>query len=220
MNIPKMGINIPNMGRKVKTKVYEAPRQTSLASALFSATQQRVLGFLFGQPDRSFFATELIGLVGAGSGVVQRELVRLAESGMVTVTRIGTQKHYQANPDSPVFEELCGLIQKTVGLREPLKHSLEPYKDQIDVAFVYGSIAKGTDTARSDIDLMIIGDDLDYVGVYKAIDEAETLLHRKVNPNLFTLDEWRKKLADKNPFIVKVKQQAKLFIYGSENDLT
>lgn len=207
------------MGRKVKTKVYQAPRQTSLAGALFSATQQRVLGFLFGQPDRSFFATELIGLIGAGSGAVQRELARLAESGIVTVTRIGTQKHYQANPDSPLFEELCGLIRKTVGLRDPLQQSLVLYRDQIDVAFVYGSVAKGTDTARSDIDLMIIGDELDYVGVYNAVHEAETMLHRTVNPNLSTLKEWRKKIADKNPFIVKVKEQPKLFIYGSENDL-
>lgn len=215
-----MGINIPNMGRKVKTKLYEAPRQTSLASALFSATQQRVLGFLFGQPDRSFFATELIGLVGAGSGVVQRELVRLAESGIVTVTRIGTQKHYQANPDSPVFEELCGLIRKTVGLREPLKHSLEPFNDHIDVAFIYGSVAKGSDTAKSDIDLMIIGDGMDYVGVYEALQNAESVLHRSVNPNLSTLDEWNKKLAKKNPFTVKILSLPKLFIYGSEDDLT
>ncbi len=215
-----MGINIPNMGRKVKTKLYEAPRQTSLASALFSATQQRVLGFLFGQPDRSFFATELIGLVGAGSGVVQRELVRLAESGIVTVTRIGTQKHYQANPDSPVFEELCGLIRKTVGLREPLKHSLEPFNDHIDVAFIYGSVAKGSDTAKSDIDLMIIGDGMDYVGVYEALQNAESVLHRPVNPNLSTLDEWNKKLAKKNPFTVKILSLPKLFIYGSEDDLT
>lgn len=215
-----MGINIPNMGRKVKTKLYEAPRQTSLASALFSATQQRVLGFLLGQPDRSFFATELIGLVGAGSGVVQRELVRLAESGIVTVTRIGTQKHYQANPDSPVFEELCGLIRKTVGLREPLKHSLEPFNDHIDVAFIYGSVAKGSDTAKSDIDLMIIGDGMDYVGVYEALQNAESVLHRPVNPNLSTLDEWNKKLAKKNPFTVKILSLPKLFIYGSEDDLT
>ncbi len=192
----------------------------TIQDALFSSVQQRVLGILFGQPDRRFQGAELIRMAKSGTGAVHRQLTSLAASGLVNVTQIGNQKHYQANPDAPVFEELCGLIRKTVGLREPLKHSLEPFNDQIDVAFIYGSVAKGTDTARSDIDLMIIGDDLDYVGVYKAIDEAETLLHRKVNPNLSTLAEWRKKLADKNPFIVKVKQQAKLFIYGSENNLT
>lgn len=213
MHIPILGIIIPKMGIPQTNTV-------TIQDALFSSVQQRVLGILFGQPDRRFQGAELIRMAKSGTGAVHRQLTSLAASGLVTVTQIGNQKHYQANPDAPVFEELCGLIRKTVGLRVPLENSLEPYKDQIDVAFVYGSIAKGTDTARSDIDLMIIGDDLDYVGVYKAIDEAETLLHRKVNPNLSTLDEWRKKLADKNPFIVKVKQQAKLFIYGSENDLT
>ena len=87
---------------------------TSLADALFTATQQRVLGLLFGEPDRSFYTSELIDRIGAGSGAVQRELKRLAESGLVTVKRIGNQKHYQANPDSPVYVELCGLVQKAV----------------------------------------------------------------------------------------------------------
>lgn len=214
-----MGINMPNMGMKVKTRVSKAPRQTSLAGALFSTTQQRVLGFLFGQPERSFFATELIGLVGAGSGAVQRELARLADSGLVTVTRVGTQKHYQANPDSPVFAEMCGLIRKTVGLREPIKAALEPFQDQITAAFIYGSVAKGTDTAKSDIDLMVIGKNLDYAELYEALQAAELVLHRTVNPNLTTLDEWKKKLAKSNPFYVKVSSQSKLFIYGSENDL-
>ncbi len=207
------------MGSKVKTKVSKARKQTSLAGALFSTTQQRVLGLLFGQPDRSFFATELINLIGAGSGAVQRVLVRLADSELVTVSRVGTQKHYQANRDSPLFEELCGLIRKTVGLREPLKNALEPYRDQIEIAFIYGSIAKGADTAMSDIDLMVFGDVLDYVRIYAALDKAETILHRPVNPSLTTQIEWRKKLAENNPFYVKVASQPKLFIYGSENDL-
>jgi len=122
LNIPKMGSNMPNMGMKAKT--VPLPRRTSLTDALFSATQQRVLAFLFGQPERSFFATELIGLVGAGSGAVQRELARLAQSSLVTVTRIGTQKHYQANPKSPIFAELCAIVRKTVGLAEPLREAL------------------------------------------------------------------------------------------------
>ncbi|MBX9811154.1 MAG: hypothetical protein K2Y16_06015 [Burkholderiales bacterium] len=86
-----------------------------MAGALFTATQQRVLGLLFGQPERSFFATELIALARAGSGAVQRELQRLAESGFVTVTRIGNQKHYQANRAAPIFEELRGMVLKTLG---------------------------------------------------------------------------------------------------------
>ena len=114
------------MGRRAKARVPGPPKRTSLADALFSATQQRVLGYLFGQPERSFFATELIRLAGGGSGGVQRELARLADSRLVTVTRVGTQKHYQANPKSPIFAELCAIAQKTVGLAEPLRKALAP----------------------------------------------------------------------------------------------
>src|SRR5574340_398791 len=109
-----LGLNMPNMG--ISSKHAPSHQPTGLADALFSSTQQRVLGYLFGQPERSFFANELIGLAGAGSGAVQRELKRLSESGLVTVTRLGNQKHYQANPASPIFIELCGIAQKTTRL--------------------------------------------------------------------------------------------------------
>ncbi len=135
LNIPKMGIKIPNMGMKTKPPL--PPPRTSLADALFSTTRQRVLAFLFGQPERSFFATELIGLAGGGSGAVQRELARLAQSGLVTVTRVGTQKHYQANPESPIFAELCGITQKTVGLAKLGDHA------RIN-AIGFGKFASGT----------------------------------------------------------------------------
>ncbi|WP_316367935.1 nucleotidyltransferase domain-containing protein [Candidatus Thiodiazotropha sp. CDECU1] len=212
MNIPILGIIIPKMGINESGSV-------TIQDALFTSVQQRVLGILFGQPDRRFQGAELIHMAQSGTGAVHRQLTNLAACGLVNVTRIGNQKHYQANPDSPVFKELCGLIRKTVGLREPLLKSLQPYRDRIDIAFVYGSVAKGTDTARSDIDLMIIGDDLDYTGIYDALHEAETLLHRQVNPNLLTLQDWRNKIVDENPFIMKVMEQPKLIIHGSENDL-
>ena len=119
-----MGTTLPAMGRLTTAKHSRPARRkgaadstapTSLADALFTATQQRVLALLFGEPDRSFYTSELIDRIGAGSGAVQRELKRLAESGLVTVKRIGNQKHYQANPDSPVYAELRGLVQKAVG---------------------------------------------------------------------------------------------------------
>ena len=212
MHIPILGIIIPKMGSNVTDSV-------RIQDALFSGVQQRLLGIIFGQPARRFQGAELIRMINSGIGAVHRQLTTLAASGLINVTRIGNQKHYQANPDSPVFEELCGLIRKTVGLREPLQHSLEPLKDQIQVAFVYGSIALGTDTARSDIDLMLIGERLDYVSVYEAIQHAETILKRKISPNLTTLSEWRKKLNEENPFITNVNKRAKLFIYGSEDEL-
>ena len=126
--MPILGINIPKMGMKSNTP----SMQTSLADALFSGTQQRVLGLIFGQPERSFYATELIGLTGAGSGAVQRELARLAQSGLVTVHPLGNQRHYRANPDSPIYVELCGIALKTVGLAEPLREALAPLANEKD----------------------------------------------------------------------------------------
>ncbi len=122
-------------------------RSESMVGALFTATQQRVLGLLFGQPDRSYYATELIGLARVGSGAVQRELARLTRSGLITVRAVGAQKHYQANPHSPLFAELCGIAQKTTGLAEPLRESLQALAPEIRAAFVYGSVAKQQDTA-------------------------------------------------------------------------
>jgi len=212
-----MGIKMPKMGTKHKS--IAAPRRTSLAAALFSNTQQRVLSWLFGQPQRSFFATELIGLAGGGSGAVQRELARLADSGLVTVTRVGTQKHYQANPEAPVFAELCGLVQKTVGLAEPLRDALAPIASKITAAFVFGSVAKRTDTAASDIDIIVLSDKLEYADVFEALQKAEERLGRAVNPTVYAPADWRKKKASGNAFVVKVAKQPKIFLIGSESTL-
>ncbi len=210
-----MGITIPIMGMTTKTP----SMQTSLADALFSGTQQRVLGLIFGQPQRSFYATELIGLTGAGSGAVQRELARLAQSGLVTVRPLGNQKHYQANPDSPIHAELCGIAQKTVGLAEPLREALAPLAKRIAAAFVYGSVAKRQDTAASDIDLMLISDKLSYADVFAGLEEVGARLGRPVNPTLMTRKELAKRIADDNAFVTRVLAQPKLWLIGSDDDL-
>jgi len=212
-----MGIKMPNMGMKAKTSV--SPPATSLADALFSTTQQRVLAFLFGQPERSFFATELIRLAGGGSGAVQRELARLAQSGLVAVTRMGMQKHYQANPKSPIFAELCAIAQKTVGLAEPLREALAPLAKRITAAFVFGSVAKRSDTATSDIDVLVISDSVDYADVFAALQSVEARLARTINPTVYSPANWRKKRKSGNAFVVKVAAQPKLFLIGTEKEL-
>ena len=200
------------MGRKTTTNA-------GLATALFSQVQLRVLHLFFGQPDQKFQASKIIQLVGSGSGAVQRELEKLTKAGILTVTPLGNQKFYQANRQSPIFEELHSLIIKTVGLLEPLRRALKPLSSHIWAAFVYGSVAKQKDTAKSDIDLMILGKELTYSDVYAALQKAEKALRRPVNPNLMTAEEWKQKLAKKNPFLSKIAQQPKLFIVGTENEL-
>lgn len=209
--MPKMGM--PKLvSRRVK-------QQTSLADALFTTTQQRVLGLLFGQPDRSFYATELIVLAAAGSGAVQRELARLEQSGLVAVRRVGAQKHYQANPESPLFDELCGIARKTVGLAEPLRKALAPLAPKIAAAFVYGSIAKKADTASSDVDLMVVSDSVTYADLFELVEPVSAGLRRTVNPTVYTRKELAKRIKEENAFVKRVLSQPKLWIYGSENDL-
>lgn len=191
----------------------------SLADALFSTTQQRVLGLLFGQPDRSFYATELIGLAGVGSGGVQRELARLAQSGLVTVRSVGNQKHYQANPDAPIYTELCGIVRKTFGLAEPLRLALAPLAGQIKCAFVFGSVAKRQDSAASDIDLMLMSDSLSYADTFAALEVASAQLGRTVNPTIVTMQDLARRMEQGEAFITRVLAQPKLWLIGGEDDL-
>lgn len=193
--------------------------RSGLADALFPGTKQRVLGLLFGQPHRSFYATEIIGLVASGSGSVQRELANLAQTGLVTVKAVGNQKHYRANPDSPIFAELCAIVQKTVGLAEPLRDALAPLAPKIMAAFVYGSIAKNTDTARSDIDLMLLSDDISYGDVFAALEDVGNKLSRPVNPTILTRKEFAKRLEAHESFLTRVLAQPKIWILGGDDDL-
>jgi predicted nucleotidyltransferase len=192
----------------------------SLSNALFSKVQQRVLALIFGHPDRSFYASEIMRNVNSGTGAVERELSRLQRCGLVSVVRIGNQKHYQANHQSPIFAELQSLVLKTVALAEPLRKSLEPYSDRLEAAFVYGSLAKGTDTASSDIDLMVIGDELNYSELYTALQNVEPALGRKVSPIFLSPKDWRRKTSEKGSFASKVHALPKIFVFGSEDDLS
>lgn len=223
-----MGIIMPEMGTRARNKKPpHVRRQTTsgdgesgpvgLADALFTTTQQRVLGLLFGQPERSFFATELIELTRSGSGAVQRELMRLAASGLVTVTRIGNQKHFQANRASPVFDELCSLIIKTVGLADPIRRAIEPLAEKIDLVLLYGSVPKGTDTADSDIDLLVVADDVTLEDLYAVLAAAETSLDRKINPTLYTAKEFDQRRNAGNAFLTRVLTGKHMVLFGDEH---
>jgi predicted nucleotidyltransferase len=190
-----------------------------LADALFTPVQQRVLGLLFGQPDRRFQSAELIRLAGGGVGAVHRQLARLAESGLVTVTRSGNQKHYQARRDSPIFEELHGLAVKTVGVAEPLRRALGPLGVAIQAAFVYGSVAKGTDRVGSDIDVIIVSDTLTHAEVFEALQEAESALGRKINPTVMSRAQWHSKRSRADSFVGRISRQPRVFLFGSDDDL-
>ncbi len=216
--IPEMGSMIPVVGTMI-TKTPIANRPAALAGALFTPVQQRVLGLLFGQPSRRFQSAELIRLVDSGTGAAHRVLKRLAACGLVRVSESGRQKYYQANPHSPVYEDLVGLILKTVGLVDPLREALEPFAEDIQAAFVFGSVAEGRDRADSDIDLMVVAESLDYATLYEGLQAAERTLGRTVNPNLISPSQWRQKQHRKDSFIVRIADRPRLFLVGTEDDL-
>jgi predicted nucleotidyltransferase len=190
-----------------------------LADALFGQVRQRVLGLLFGHPERSFYTNEIIGWVDAGSGAVQRELARLEAVGLVTTSRVGRQKHYQANERAPIFSELRGIVLKTSGLGDVLRDALSPFHGDIRAAFVFGSIAKGSDGARSDVDLMVIGDRLTYAELFSALETASSRLARSVNPTIYTSAELARRVGERNPFLMKVLEQPKIWLIGEDHDL-
>jgi predicted nucleotidyltransferase len=191
----------------------------NVAGALFSKVQLSVLGLMMGQPERVFSISEIIQAAASGSGAVQRELIKLTKAGLVAISLSGKRKLYQANRQSPIFEELRSILRKTVNLVDPLKSALTPYRSNIDAAFVYGSIAKGTENAQSDIDLMIIGDGLSYGDVSTALHVAEKFLRRPIHPNLMTSEEWRQRRNRKSAFVTRILEQPKLFVVGTNNEL-
>jgi len=207
-----MGMMQPNMGM-IKTA---SSATSGLADALFPKVRQRVLAVLFGRPDQSFYANEVIALAQSGTGAVQRELAALAEAGLLTVSKQGNQKHFQANAAAPVFTELRGLILKTMGLADVLRTALGPLAPQIEAAFVYGSVARQQDTASSDIDLMIVSPSLGYADVYSALESAAATLGRTINPTLYAPSDLARRIAQDNAFVTRVLQQPKIWLIGTE----
>lgn len=190
-----------------------------MADALFPRVRQRVLAILYGNPDRSFFGREIMALAQSGAGAVQRELADLAAAGLLKVSSRGNQKHYQANPAAPVFGELRGLVLKTFGLADVLRNALAPLASKIAFAFIFGSVAKGEDTAGSDIDVMIVSDSLGYADVFGALEPAAITLGRPVNPTVYTNAQLTKRTKQDNAFIQRVLAQPKIWLIGHEERL-
>lgn len=221
--MPILGINVPDMGMNSGRRISEAAAlyaSANLSDALFTRTQQRVLGLLFGSPGRAFSVNELIQTTGAGSGAIQREIARLSGSGLLSMEQVGNQKRYRANPDSPIHDELVAIVGKTFGLAMPIGDALAPLADRIELAFVYGSVAKRSDTAASDIDLMVVSDELTYADVVSALHPLIERLGREVNPTLYSRAELRKRREAGNAFVERVLAQPKLWVIGDESGLS
>jgi predicted nucleotidyltransferase len=175
---------------------------------------------LFGQPDRSFFLGELIELVHSGSGGVQRELSRLVDAGLVVTRSVGNQKHFQANRAAPIFNELQAIVLKTVGLAGPIKAALTRSPQPIELALIYGSIAKHSDTASSDIDLLIVSEGLTLDQTYAVLAPAEKAISRKLSVTLLTPKEFQQRRLDNSPFLTKVLSGQYILLAGDLDGVT
>jgi predicted nucleotidyltransferase len=192
---------------------------TSLGDALFTKTQQRVLGLLYGRPDKSFYTNEIVRSANMGRGTVKRELEQLVSAGLLVLTREGNQLHYQANPRCPIYNELLSIVKKTFGIADVIRSALLPFDAEIDLAFIYGSVAKGEETATSDIDLMVVSESIAYSELMVELANAEESLGRTINPTIYTMKEMKSKFKKDNAFVVRVMKQPKLWIKGSEDDV-
>ncbi len=188
-----------------------------ISDALFTETQQKVLGLLYGQPERSFYTNEILRLTGMGVATIKRELDRMLAAGVLSMTRIGNQHHYQANPQCPVYAELLGIVKKTFGVTEILRLALQPLAEKIEQAFVFGSVASGKETAASDIDLLIIGK-AGFAEVVSALYPAQTTLGREVNPKIYRRKEWTRMQNAKDAFVTEVMTKPRMDVIGGGDE--
>ena len=192
-------------------------RSNSMASVLFTKTQQRVLGLLYGRPEQSFYLNQVVSLANIGKGTVNRELERLAAAGLVVKKKVGNQSHYQANPECPIFQELLSIVRKTFGVADVIRAAVDSILDDMALAFVYGSIAKAEDTDKSDVDLLVVTEELAYSEVMELLFEAEQQLGRTINPTIYGLDELKEKVQQENAFVTRVLAQPKIWIKEDED---
>ena len=189
-----------------------------IGDALFSKSKQKVLTLLFGKPDQCFYTNEIVRWAKVGTGSVQRELERLVDAGLLLRTKTGNQNHYQANSTAPIFNELVAIVKKTFGISQPITEALQLLDARLTLVFIYGSVAKGSETASSDIDIMLVGHDLEYGEVVACLEPVEEMLNRPINPTLYAPKDFNQRLAQGNHFLSRVMSQPRLMIKGVIDD--
>ena len=190
----------------------------SLSSALFTSSQSQVLGWIFGHPEREFHFSELLRLTQLSSASLQRELNRLSESGIVNSKKFGNLRIFKANQKSPVYQELHSLVKKTLGIDHEISLALVPLQQNLEHALIYGSVAKNTDTASSDIDLMLVGKNLRLSKILDLLTPVESKIGRKINTTCYTPKEFESRRAERTSFVNKVLALPTIVVYGAAID--
>ena len=187
------------------------------SAALFGQTRRAILALLYSHPDQPYYLRHLVRSAGVGLGAAQREVKRLSAAGIIRRTVSGNQVFYQANPDCPVFGELKGLMVKTTGVADVLRAALAPLAAKIQVAFIYGSVAKLAQRNGSDMDVMVVGGPT-FGEIVSALGSAQEKLAREVNPTVYSPSEFRSKLKAGHNFLTEVTRCEKVFLIGDEHE--
>ena len=188
-----------------------------MADALFPSVRQGVLRMTYGQPDRWWYLSELAAHIGTSPSSLQRELESLAGAVLLRMRRDGRRTYYRAEENSAIFEELRRVVEKTTGAPEHVGKALEPLAPQIRLALLYGSVARGDEKGTSDIDVLVVADDLNLEELFSALAPAEKRLGRKINPTVLTPAEFRKRRKARNHFLGTVLSGAHVVLIGDEN---
>ena len=193
-------------------------RKKNPLDALFPRTRRAILAATLMDPSREWYLSDLARHLGVPPSSLQRELAGLVDAEILRRRVDGNRVYYRAEADNPIFGDLRGLLLRTAGLKDVLAECLSEFGSRIDAAFVYGSVARGDESASSDVDLMVIGD-VGLSALAPALKQAESRLLRPVNPSVYRADEVAGKLRAGHHFLRTVLGGAKLFIVGGEDDL-
>lgn len=191
---------------------------TDLGTVFFGAYRRQVLGLLLLHPDESFHLREIARATNTQPGTLRRELAQLADAGVLSREKVGNLVRYKAETACPIYDELRGILKKTAGVADVLRDGLASLSDKISVAFVYGSVASDAERRSSDIDVMVVGS-ASFEEVVGALHSSQEELRREINPNVYSLAEFKKKANEKGSFLARVLDEPKLFILGKEHDL-
>lgn len=189
-----------------------------LCDGLFSKTRQVVLALLYGRADSAFYTKQILDAVQTGRGTVQRELKNLTDSGIITREVQGRQVYYRANEKCPIFNELKSIVRKTFGVADVIKESLATVAGKIKVAFIFGSVARNADDRKSDIDVMIVGI-ISFGDIVGLLSPVEGKIGREVNPVVYPIAEFKKKVKEDHYFVKNVLEGEKIFLIGDEVEL-
>lgn len=189
-----------------------------LASLLLGSYRQKVLTLLLLHPDQHFHVREIARLTGTSAGTLHKELARLALAGVLVRDVVGNQVRYGANRQCPIFPELSGILRKTAGLADVLKEALADLSGRIALALVFGSVARGEEGPRSDVDVLLVGE-IGFAEVVRALHEAQARIGREINPVVLSPAEFRQKASGGDAFLVEVLGNEKLYLMGDEHDL-